>query len=178
MNVLIFLIQNVFYFFATLFLLRFFMQAFRVSFIHPLGQFILKLTNFLVVPLRKIIPSFLNLDWASFVSAFLFIFSFFILKSILQNTVVLNWGAFIFILILWSVFLFLRLIIYIFITSILMFVCFSWLAPTHPMMPLLFQFTRPVLKPIQKLIPLIAGIDLAPVVAILILEALLLLIPA
>ena len=52
-------------------LLRFFAQTLRASFRNPIGEFIVALTNFAVLPLRKVVPSFFKLDLASLVMAFL-----------------------------------------------------------------------------------------------------------
>ncbi len=177
MQALIFIFQNVFYFFAVLFLLRFFMQAFRVSFLTPIGQFILKLTQFWVVPLRKMVPSFFNLDWASLLGALTMVLIFYVVRLFLQNTVILNWQAFLGIFALMVLIALLRLILNVFIFSILLFAIMSWVNPMHPIMQTLCAFVRPILKPIQRIVPVISGIDLSPVVALLVLQALLLFLP-
>jgi len=56
-------------------------------------------------------------------------------------------------------------------------VIISWIASQshHPLIPLIYQLTEPVLKPISKLIPPLGGIDLSPLFALIALRFLLLL---
>lgn len=173
MTALIFLLKTVFYSVATLFLLRFFMQAFCVSFINPLGNFVLKITAWAVIPARKIIPSFFKLDIASFLLALLTVAIYKAIEFALLGTTVVQWLPFLAVFSLWVVFAFIGLIVQLFIFAILIFAIASWLAPFHPMMLALSQFTRPLLLPIRRIIPPIAGVDLSPVIALILLEAIL-----
>ena len=175
MQALIFLIRCVFYFGATLFLLRVFMQAFRVSGATQLGHFILKTTAFLVIPTRKIIPNIAWFDTASFLIALLFIAAYKAIEFALLGTVVVQWAPFLGVFALWVLFAFVRLILDIFIFAILIFAVGSWLAPHHPIMPALAQFTRPLLAPVRRFIPPIAGVDLSPIIVLILLEALIIL---
>ena len=69
MQAIVFLVDAVVSFFCTLFLLRFMMQAMRVSFGGQIGDFVVKLTNWAVKPLRRVIPGAGGFDWASLVAA-------------------------------------------------------------------------------------------------------------
>ena len=71
MQAVLFLLNAVVSFFCTLFLLRFMMQALRVSFGGQLGGFVMTLTNWAVKPLRRIIPGIGGFDWASLFAAFM-----------------------------------------------------------------------------------------------------------
>ena len=68
-RVLLFVIDSVASFMCGVLLLRFFMQAFRVSFANPLGAFVVQLTNWLVVPLRRVLPGIHGFDLASLLPA-------------------------------------------------------------------------------------------------------------
>ena len=171
MTALIFLLKTFFYLIATLFLLRFLMQAFRVSFANPLGNFVLKITAWAVIPARKIIPSVFGLDTASFLLALLVVAIYKAIEFALLGTTVVQWLPFLAVFSLWVLFAFIGLMLQIFIFAILIFAVSSWIAPFHPMMPALSQFTRPILSPIRRLIPPIAGVDLSPVIALILLEA-------
>ena len=70
MQAIIFLLDAVVSFFCSLFLLRFMMQAMRVSFAGQLGNFVVALTNWAVKPLRRVIPGIGGLDWSSVFVAF------------------------------------------------------------------------------------------------------------
>ena len=63
MHILVFLIDAVVSFFCTLFLLRFTMQATRVSFSGQFGDFVVKLTNWAVKPLRRVVPGLGEWTW-------------------------------------------------------------------------------------------------------------------
>lgn len=171
MTALIFLLKTVLYLIATLFLLRFLMQAFRVSFANPLGDFILKITAWAVIPTRKIIPSVLGLDSASFFLGLLTVAIYKAAEFALLGTTVVQWLPFLAVFSMWVLFAFIGLMLQIFIFAILIFAVSSWIAPYHPMMPALSQFTRPILSPIRRIIPPIAGVDLSPVIALILLEA-------
>lgn len=176
MQAIVFLIDAVISFFCTLFLLRFMMQALRVSFAGQIGDFVVKLTNWAVKPLRRIIPGFGGLDWSS-------IFAAFALQVLLTGIVVglsrhlgdvdlLGVGP----MILWfALRALLRLSIYIFIGALILQAVLSWINPYSPLSGPANQLTRPVLDPIRRFIPLISGIDLSPLVAILLLQMLLML---
>ena len=69
MQAIVFLLDAVVSFFCTLFLLRFLMQAARVSFSGQLGNFVVSLTNWAVKPLRRIVPGIGGLDWSSLFAA-------------------------------------------------------------------------------------------------------------
>ena len=66
----LFLLDSVASFLCGVLLLRFFMQAFRVSFANPLGAFVVQLTNWLVTPLRRFLPSAWGFDIASLLPAY------------------------------------------------------------------------------------------------------------
>ncbi len=149
-------------------LLRFYMQAFRVSFSNQIGAFIVQLTNWLVKPLRRIFPGLFGLDLASLAPAYflqvvllLAVFSFrggfevMVLEKLLG-------------LIFWQGALAtLRLSIYLLIGALFLQAVLSWVSPYSPLGQPVAQLTRPFLRPIQRVLPPIAGIDLSPLVAIL-----------
>lgn len=175
MQALFFLINAVVTFFTMVFLLRFYMQWRRASFNNPVGAFVLQLTNWAVIPLRRVIPGFFGLDFASllpvlcaqgFIQA-LRITSSGALEVVGQSKVIMA--------ILWqtlvgSVAAFVNLLIGILIIQALL----SWLNPYSPFAGIARQLTEPMLEPIRRFIPLVANIDLSPLVAIILLQAFLL----
>ena len=74
-NPLIFLIQVIFGTYAFFVILRFLFQIVKADFYNPLSQFIIKITNPALIPLRKIIPSLGKLDSASFIFAWILLFT-------------------------------------------------------------------------------------------------------
>ncbi|PKO48602.1 MAG: YggT family protein [Betaproteobacteria bacterium HGW-Betaproteobacteria-4] len=174
MQAIVFLLDAVVSFFCTLFLLRFMMQAMRVSFGGQIGDFVIKLTNWAVKPLRRIIPGAGGFDWASLVAALALqlLFTGIIVGASISFGEVD--GASVALTILWiTVRGLLRLSVYIMIGALILQAVLSWVNPYSPLSAPAHQLTRPLLDPIRRIVPLISGIDLSPLVAILLLQALL-----
>ena len=174
MQAVVFLLDAVVSFFATLFLLRFMMQAMRVSFGGQLGSFVMTLTNWAVKPLRRIIPGIGGLDWSS-------LFAALVLQLLLAGLLIgiagqplAGDGATIALMVGWfAVRGLLRLAVYILIGALILQAVLSWINPYSPLPAPAHQLTRPLLDPLRRFIPLISGIDLSPLVAILLLQAVL-----
>ena len=164
----LFLFDALISFFTFVLLLRFFLQAFRVSFRNQIGAFVVQLTNWLVVPLRKILPGFFGFDLASLVPAYLLqvllllaVFSLRGSSDLLASDTLIG-------LILWQGMLAtLRFRIYLLIGALFLQAVLSWVSPYSPLAQPVSQLTRPFLRPIQRLVPPIAAIDLSPLIAIL-----------
>lgn len=174
MQAIIFLLDAVISFFCALFLLRFVMQAMRVSFAGQLGNFVVALTNWAVKPLRRIIPGIAGLDWSSVLVAFALqlLFAGIVLGasySFGEN----DSGTLIPAILWFAVRGVLRTTVYIFIGALILQAVLSWINPYSPFAAPAQQITRPVLDPIRRIIPLISGIDLSPLVAILLLQVVL-----
>lgn len=173
-QVVVFLADTVVGFFCTLFLLRFFMQAFRVSFGGPVGRFVVTLTNWAVKPLRRIIPGVGGLDWAS-------LFAALALQLILAGLLVALGGGLLFndgagaalTILWWAVRGLLRLSVYLLIGALILQAVLSWVNPYSPVAAPVNQLTRPFLDPIRRILPPVSGIDLSPLVAILLAQVLL-----
>ncbi len=173
-QVVVFLADAVVGFFSALFLLRFYMQAFRVSFAGPVGHFVVSLTNWAVKPLRRIIPGVAGLDWAS-------LFSALALQLFLAGLLVALGGGLPFAdgagaaltVLWWAVRGLLRLSIYLLIGVLILQAVLSWVNPYSPVAAPANQLTRPFLDPIRRILPPISGIDLSPLVAILLAQVVL-----
>lgn len=173
MQALVFLIDSIVTFFCTLFLLRFLMQAMRVSFAGQVGDFVVKLTNWAVKPLRRVVPGVGGLDWASLIAAFALQLVLAGALIGLSGKIVVD-GPGLALMVLWfAVRALLRLAVYILMGALILQAVMSWINPYSPIGPLVNQLTRPVLDPIRRIVPLISGIDLSPLVAILLLQVVL-----
>ena len=174
MQAVVLLLDAVVSFFATLVLLRFMMQAMRVSFSGQLGSFVMTLTNWAVKPLRRFIPGIGGLDWSS-------LFAALVLQLLLAGLLIGAAGqslagdsATIALMVGWfAVRGLLRLAVYILIGALILQAVLSWINPYSPLATPAHQLTRPLLDPLRRFIPLISGIDLSPLVAILLLQAVL-----
>lgn len=169
---LIYLISTLIDLVIVAILMRLLLQWVRADFYNPLCQFLVKVTNPLVVPARRIIPSIGKLDTASVVVILVLelieIFSINQLQAQNVSTELL-------LLFVLKKLLFTLLMTY--FVLIIARVIVSWIAQQsrHPIVPLIYQLTEPVLRPISKLIPPISGIDLSPLIALIALRFLLLL---
>ena len=171
-----FLLNAVVSFFCALFLLRFMMQALRVSFGGQLGGFVMALTNWAVKPLRRIIPGIGGFDWASLFAALMLqlLLAGLLIGAAGQPLVADNLTLGL--MVGWfAVRSLLRLAVYILIGALILQAVLSWINPYSPLAAPIYQLTRPLLDPIRRILPTISGIDLSPLVVILLLQALLIL---
>ncbi len=171
-----FLIVTIFDLFITLILLRFIFQFIRPNFYHPLTQAIVKLTNPMVLPLRKIIPSVKSIDTASLI----LLISTCLLKLTLSCLIQYHLFPAIGGLLIWGIGDLLHLTLTLFFWSIIIQAVMSWISPypNHPIYALLSNLTNPLTQPVKKYIKPISGIDLSPLVVLLGLQLLLMLIAA
>lgn len=176
MQAITFLLDAVVSFFCTLFLLRFMMQAMRVSFAGQIGDFVVKLTNWAVKPLRRVIPGAGGFDWASLIAALAAQLLLSILLIGLAGPSLNADPGSIALMALWfAARAVLRLAVYILIGALILQAVLSWINPYSPLAAPAYQLTRPLLDPIRRILPTISGIDLSPLVAILLLQVVLML---
>jgi YggT family protein len=171
-----FLIQTVFGIYEVLILLRLLMQFVRADFYNPISQFIVKATNPPLKPLRRVIPGYAGIDFASIFVLFILI----LLETVLISTVTTLPVPSITGLIILSIVGALQLLVYVFLFSIFVLAILSWVNPGtyNPVAQLLGQITNPLIRPVRKYIPPFSGLDLSPMVAIIALYLVLLLIIA
>jgi YggT family protein len=155
---------------ACAFLVRFAMQWARVSFRNPLGGFIIAVTDWAVLPMRKLVPGLLGFDMASFLLAWLaqtlFISVVIGAAGIYGGT---TWSA-LGVAALSGLVETLRLGVYIAMGIVIVTALLSWINPYAPLAPLFNQLAQPMLRPVQRLIPMIGGVDLSPLVVLLLLQ--------
>ncbi len=164
----IFLLDTLIGLFSLALLLRFYMQAFRAPFRNQVGAFVLQITNWLVMPLRKILPGVFGFDLASLAAAYSLQVLLIVAVILINTGGITTLPANMVVLVLWAALLAtLRISIYLLIGALFIQAILSWVSPYSPLMPLATQLTRPFTNPIRHLVPPIANIDLSPVIAIL-----------
>ncbi|MFT6388546.1 MAG: YggT family protein [Cellvibrionaceae bacterium] len=153
------------YFYILIVMLRFLLQLVRADFYNPLSQFIVKATNPLVIPLRKVIPGLFGIDIASLVLAIALQILAFLVMSIIANGTMIPFVT----LSIGSVLKLIELTLNIYFFSFIIMVIISWIAPnTHnPVMAMISSLTEPVLRPLRKTIPSMGGLDFSVMVAML-----------
>ena len=169
---LIYLISTITDRYITAILLRLLLQWVRADFYNPLSQFLVKVTNPVLVPARRLIPSIGKLDTASVVVMLLLELAQLAIISQLAPT---EFGMQFLLLFALRKLLFTLLMTY--FVLIIARVIVSWVAnqSRHPLIPLIYQLTEPVLRPFSKLVPPLGGVDLSPLFALITLRFLLLL---
>jgi YggT family protein len=162
-----FVLDALFHLFILAVLVRFWMQALRAPVRNPIAQFTIALTDFAVKPLRRVIPGLFRLDLASLAVAWLFEFILQLLLLLLLGASIMdNPGALSVVLFLALVKL-VRLSIYVFMGAIIIGAVLSWVASYHPVAPFFDALTRPFLKPVQRAVPPIGGVDITPVLVLI-----------
>ena len=167
MNSIHFLVSVLFNLYLMVVLLRLWLQLVRADFYNPFSQFVVKATQPIVAPLRRILPSLGSLDTATLVLAILVA-----IAKVVVLTLMLGGGGFNPL----SVFTTSLLIVVKESLSLMFWVLIlrailSWISQGHnPMELVLHQLTEPFLAPIRRIIPPIGGLDLSVLVAIIALQ--------
>ena len=171
-----FLLENVLSLFVFAALLRFYMQVFRAPYRNPLTQFVVALTDFAVLPLRKLIPGLFGVDMASLFFAWILEFLLLLGLLALSGGSLVNGGPFMVpaVAVLALVKLF-RFSIYLLMIVVFAQAILSWVNPYSAVGPLLEVLSRPFLRPIRKVIPLVGNVDLSPLVLFLVCQLVLML---
>ena len=166
-NALLFLINTLFSLYLFILVIRLILVWVRTDYFNPLTQFVVKLTDFLVKPLRRILPNIKNLETASFLWILVIETIKFYLVSILTFGAPNLTG-----LPILAVGDFLSLLIQVFTFAIIIQVILSFVQPMSPFTHVLYKITSPIMRPIQKLIPPVGGFDITPIPALIILQLL------
>ena len=160
-----FVLDALFHLFILAALVRFWMQAFRAPARNPIAQFTMALTDFLVRPLRRVIPGAFNLDWASLAVALLAEFVLQVLLLLVAGGS--PSGELLPVLLFLAFVKLIRLSIYVFMGALILQVVLSWVSPHHPMGPFFMALTRPFVRPFQQAVPPIGGVDVTPVLVLI-----------
>ena len=169
---LIYLVSTLIDLYIAAIMLRLLLQWVRADFYNPLCQFLIKVTDPVLVPARRLVPSIGKLDTASVVVM--------LLLEIIQLAIInqLSQAGFEFqFMLLFAARKLLVTLLMTYFVLIIARVIVSWIGAQsrHPLIPLIYQLTEPVLRPFSKLVPPIGGVDLSPLFALITLRFLLLL---
>ena len=171
MNAIYFLVDALMSLALYVALLRLIMQWSRADFRNPLAQAVVKVTNPLVMPLRRVLPPINKIDTASVVTVILVAADYVVLMSVVRG-----FGLPPALLLLEATTLeIVTSVLKLYFFAIFLYALMSLIAQGSysPMQPLLASICEPVLRPIRRLIPPIAGLDLSPLWAGLLIGALL-----
>ncbi len=159
------LITFAFSIYIMIVMVRFLLQLVKADFYNPLSQFVVKATSPLLLPMRKVIPGFFGIDFASLVLALLLQMLSVELLAIIKTGGLLPLLPVLY----YSVFELIGLILNIYFFAFIVLVIVSWVAPhgNNPAVELLSSITEPVLRPIRNLLPSMGGLDFSIMIAIL-----------
>lgn len=167
-NIGVFLLATLGILFLFTVLLRFLLQLARADFYNPISQGIVKITNPLLLPLRKLVPGLFGLDMASVVLAVLVGWVMILGCGALAGAGLLNPLY----ALLWSLLGCISTVLAVVFVGLLISIVFSWIAPHshHPALVLLHQLLEPFYGPVRKVIPPLGVIDISPIFLFILLK--------
>lgn len=173
-NALLFLFKAIFNLYLGAVLLRILLQQVRADFFNPMSQLVWKVTQPVVAPLQKVVPRFKRFDTAA--AALLVVLSYvfvMVVVTILSVRVGLIESL------VYTVYKVVGLVIAVYSLSIAAQAILSWVGPgvNNRAANVLYSLNEPLLRPVRRVIPLIANVDLSPLVVILLLQFLSYLLP-
>lgn len=144
-------------------LLRLYMQYQRIPFGNPVGRFIFALTDWIVLPIRKILPGYRRWDFSSLIAAYLLEVAQFVILWLFVH----GGGGLIPIL---AAFGLVRLVISGVIGLVIVYAILSWVQADSPIADVIDRLCAPLLRPFRRMIPLVGGFDLSPLALLLVLQ--------
>ena len=168
-----FIVKTLLELYLLTFMLRFLLQWVRADFHNPISQFIVRVTNPLVRPLRKVVPGWRGMDLSSLIALCVLELAATAGLVHLAGTM-LSFSAILY----YAVLRILVLLIRLYFFGILIYAVMSWVSPGqwNPLTGLLASLTEPVLRPVRRILPPIGGLDLSPLFVLIGLQALLILV--
>lgn len=155
-------------FFVFMLLARFHFQWLRVGFRNPVGEFVIATTNWMVLPLRRVVPGLAGLDLSTLLLAWLVqALGLWAQAAIVGAEPSLGAIATIALVDL------LRYSLYILVFAVIVQAILSWVNPYAPLAPVFDTLTRPFLRPLRRFVPPIGNVDLTPLILIVLLQVVL-----
>jgi YggT family protein len=174
-DALIYLVDSLLTLYLYVLVLRFVMQLTRADFRNQIANFVVVVTNPVIMPLRRVLPPVGKVDSASVIAIILVAAANIAITTLIAGGRVLDPFAFAWLLL----FTLVRTFLMFFLGAIIVYAVLSFVVPAgyNPVMALLGTVVEPVLRPFRRIIPPIANIDLSPLWATLIIGVLLRLLP-
>jgi len=176
MRAILFLLDTLFFFLVAAALLRAWMNHQRLQMTVQPGRFVMALTNWIVQPVRRVLPRSLaqaRVDWGSLMAAILLAMAYggiwLALVTGVQAVSVSPLALLLGILTM-ALKLLLRTVLQGLMILLIVYAVLSWVQPRSPVMPTLDRLCSPVLRPVRRIIPTIGGVDLSVLVLIILLQ--------
>lgn len=177
---LIFVLDTLLGLMTIAFLLRCYLQLVGAPFHNPLSQAVVSLTNFAVRPLRRIVPA---IGWLDTSSLLLALFCQLVLQFAIRVWIadfplrVADPQVYVALFALAALGI-IKLTLYILLYAVILQAVLSWINPHTPAAPILDSLTRPFLRPLRRMMPYTAGVDLTPLLVFIAIQLLLMLLVA
>lgn len=167
-----FLVETLFQLYIAALMLRVLLEALRADYYNPVCQALIRITDPLVKPLARVVPNIGSVSTAGIIWLYVLeLIMLFVLAAIA------NWALDWSVLLVLGVLRLVRMLLVLYMVLIIVAVILSWVGQgfRHPIVPLVFQLTDPVLAPIRRILPALGGFDLSPLVALIGIQFLLIL---
>jgi YggT family protein len=158
--------------FAGVLLFRFLLQWLRAPMRNPVGEFVMALSDFVVLRARRFIPPVWRLDSSSFLLAFAVELIYLGLTLWLQGYPYLHFPLLA--LLALSAVKLIKISVYLLMSALVAQAILSWVNPFTPLAPLLAAITQRFLRPLQRVLPLVGNVDLSPLILLVICQIILL----
>lgn len=179
-RILAFLLETVFFLLMAAALLRAWMNWLRINMKAQPGGFVMALTDWLVKPLRRMLPRSLAqspIDWASVLAAALFALAYALLWWLLFGVLMApDYAglealpmALVGLLVL-ALKMLMRVTLQTLFILVLGYAILSWVQPGSPAYLLLGRLTEPLLAPLRRVIPTLGGVDLSALIVLIVLQ--------
>lgn len=166
-----FLVDVLASFFVFILLARFHFQWLRVPFRNPIGEFMIAVTNWIVLPARRVVPPLAGLDLATLLAAlFLQALALYLMGALAGGGLGSEPGRVLAVLLIGAAFDLARYSLYILVFAVLVQAVLTWVNPHSPVLYLFDAMTRLFLRPIRRVLPLLGSIDLSPLVLLVLLQ--------
>jgi YggT family protein len=171
LGALVFIVQTLLSMLLFVFMMRVLLQWARADFRNPIAQAVVKITNPLVLPLRRVLPPIGKVDTSSIVAVLIVATAEVVILSLLTSAFVPDLLTWVKLVVLEIV----RTVLYAYFWAILLYAVLTMIAPGgySPMQSLLAALCEPVLRPFRRIIPPIANLDFSPLWALIAIQALL-----
>lgn len=165
---LAFILQNITNLFLIALLLRVYMQWMRVPFQNPFAQFVIKFTDFAVLPVRRLIPGLFGIDMATVLLAVVLQYVLTLALYALQGfPFVVAGSAVLLAFFVMSLVSLLTLVCYVLMGLVVVMAVLSIVNPFSPFMKVFDSLTVHLLRPFRRMLPLIGNVDLSPMIFLL-----------
>lgn len=176
MRIVFFLLETFFFFLVAAALLRAWMNHLRIHMSAQPGRFAIAVTNWLVAPVRRVLPHSLaqsRIDWGSLIAAVLLCLGYGVVWLLLAasvSAVPLSMEAAVGTVGTMALRMLVRTLLQGLMLLLIGYAILSWVQPHSPVMATLGRLCEPMLRPIRRVVPLVGGVDLSVLLLIILLQ--------